>query len=211
MPTRVLFENHRVRVSNFVLPSGETARCEHGVPTVRWQVGKALHQIDGGAPTAAEDKDVSWCAAGTSFDLSNRCSINSRQVLFELLGPPRYTEAEVNDLLGRAVYSTDVGTSLLLENEYVRVWDFYLAPGEGDPRTNAHHHVLDYVFVYVAQGRLLGYHPGGEPGLFDSVNDDGDVTWFDIPPSAPEDASYAHAGKNGYDDRPMREYLVELK
>ena len=115
------------------------------------------------------------------------------------------------DLLSRALYSTDVGTSLLLENEYVRVWDFYLPPGAGDPTTNAHHHVLDYVFVYVAAGRLLGYHPDGSPGLFDSINEDNDVSWFDIPESAPADARYAHAGKNGYDDRPMREYLVELK
>ena len=54
-------------------------------------------------------------------------------------------------------------------------------------------------------------HPDGTPGLFDSVNEDNDVTWFDIPEGAPEDPSFAHGGKNGYDDRPMREYLVEFK
>ena len=94
---------------------------------------------------------------------------------------------------------------------YCRVWDFYLEPNEGDPTKNAHHHVLDYVFVYVAPGRLLGYYPDGKPGLFDSVNKDNDVSWFDIPPNAPESLEYAHAGKNGYVDKPMREYLVELK
>lgn len=211
MFTTLLFANERVRVSNFILPSGETARCAHAGPTVRWQVGGALHERDGAAPVAARDKDVSFEPAGSSFELSNRCSSNSRQIIFELLQPPKHTEAEVADLLARAIHPTDVGTSLLLENEFVRVWDFFLPPGAGDPSTNTHHHVLDYVFVYVAKGRLLGYHAGGAPGLFDSVNEDGDVSWFDIPPTAPEDAAFAHAGKNGYDDRPMREYLVELK
>lgn len=88
--------------------------------------------------------------------------------------------------------------------------DFFLAPGEGD-FDQPHHHVLDYCFVYVAPGRLLGSHHDGTPGLFDSINDDNDVTWFDIPENAFRDRAYAHGGKNGYDDRPMREYLVELK
>ena len=98
-----------------------------------------------------------------------------------------------------------------LTHRFCRCWDFYLEPGEGDPTKNAHHHVLDYVFVYVAKGRLLGYHPDGNPGLFDSINEDNDVTWEDIPPHAPESIEYAHGGKNGFEDRPMREYLVELK
>jgi hypothetical protein len=37
------------------------------------------------------------------------------------------------------------------------------------------------------------------------------VAWFDIPEGAGSDPSFAHGGENGYDDRPMREYLVELK
>ena len=102
------------------------------------------------------------------------------------------------------------GTALLFENRWCRVWDFYLEPGAGDP-CDIHHHVLDYAFVYVAPGRLLGSHSDGTPGLFDSINEDGDVTWFDIPDGAAEDAAFAHGGTNGYDDRPMREYLVELK
>ena len=85
-----------------------------------------------------------------------------------------------------------------------------LPPGGGDP-SNIHHHCLDYCFIYVAPGRLLGSHADGTPGLFDSVNEDNDVTWFDIPEGAADDAAFAHGGVNGYDDRPMREYLVELK
>ena len=87
---------------------------------------------------------------------------------------------------------------------------YSLAPNEGDPLL-PHHHVLDYVFVYVAAGRLLGYTHDGKPGLFDSINEDGDVTWNDIPDGAELDPTFAHGGKNGYEDKPMREYLVELK
>lgn len=85
-----------------------------------------------------------------------------------------------------------------------------LPPGGGDP-SDIHHHCLDYCFIYVAPGRLLGSHADGTLGLFDSVNEDNDVTWFDIPEGAADDAAFAHGGVNGYDDRPMREYLVELK
>lgn len=63
----------------------------------------------------------------------------------------------------------------------------------------------------LAAGRLLGYSADGQPGLFDSTNEDGDVSWFDIPEGAGADPAYAHGGRNGYDDLPMREYLVELK
>jgi hypothetical protein len=75
----------------------------------------------------------------------------------------------------------------------------------------AHHHVLDYVYVYVAKGRLLGFTHDGKPGLFDSINEDGDVTWNDIPDGAESNPNFAHGGVNGYNDMPMREYLVELK
>jgi hypothetical protein len=135
----------------------------------------------------------------------------SRQIWFEIKQQqPRRSEHETQELLARAIYTTNVGTELLFENRWCRVWDFYLEGGEGDP-TLPHHHVLDYVFVYVAPGRLLGYTHDGIPGLFDSINDDGDVTYFEIPDGAEADVSYAHGGKNGYSDRPMREYLVELK
>ncbi|EOD12813.1 hypothetical protein EMIHUDRAFT_213008 [Emiliania huxleyi CCMP1516] len=71
-------------------------------------------------------------------------------------------------------------------------------PGGGDAG-EPHHHVLDYAFVYVAKGRLLGARSDGAAGL------DGDVSWFDIPDGAGADPAFAHGGVNGYDDLPMRE------
>jgi hypothetical protein len=46
--------------------------------------------------------------------------------------------------------------------------------------------------VYVAPGRLLGYTHDGTPGLFDLINDDGDVTFFEIQEGAEVDVSYGH-------------------
>lgn len=213
--TKQLFENSRVRVSDFRLLPGASVIHHSIFPTLRWQVDAGTHnlQVDCEAETSGEvpDKQVFFVPEACTWRLCNIGESVYRQILFEIKQPPKHTEAEIRALLDSALYSTDVGTTLLFENHLCRVWDFYLEPGEGDPSTNVHHHVMDYVFVYVAHGRLLGYHHDGRPGAFDSVNDDNDVVWFDIPDSAASNPRYAHGGKNGYDDMPMREYLVELK
>ena len=191
------------------------------MPTVRWQVDEGVHQVgDDGPVVKVADKHVMFEDPSNTIEIRNAATPLSssgeedsvyRQVWFEIKGDkPKFTEQEVQEKLKNAIYTTDVGTSLLFENKWCRVWDFYLEPGEGDPN-HAHHHCLDYVFVYVAKGRLLGYSHDGQPGLFDSVNEDCDVTYNDIPDDAYLDVNHAHGGKNGYDDIPMREYLVELK
>lgn len=207
---KLLFENDRVRVRDLQLSPGDSIQTTLPFPTVRWQVNEGWHQEQNGQQVKVEDKKVVFDEAGAECTIVNVGDVAYRQVWFEIKKEPRRTEEEVQKILDSAVYTTDVGTTLLLNNRWCRVWDFYLEPGEGDPMA-PHHHVLDYVFVYVAKGRLLGYSHDGKPGLFDSVNEDGDVTWFDIPQGAEMDVSYAHGGKNGYDDLPMREYLVELK
>ena len=117
MPITLLFENERVRVSNFVLPSGDKILCDHLYNTIRWQVGTALHQKNNEDPEESYDKAVTFVTAGTKFHLANRCSIDSRQIIFEIKQPPKYTEAEVTDMLARAIYPTNVGTELLFENK----------------------------------------------------------------------------------------------
>ena len=116
MSNTCLFENERVRVSNFILPSGDKVLCEHQYNTVRWQVGTALHQTNDDDPQEAYDKAVTFVDAGTTFHLANRCSIDSRQIIFEIKQPPKYTEEEVSNMLARAIYPTNVGTELLFEN-----------------------------------------------------------------------------------------------
>ncbi len=44
-----------------------------------------------------------------------------------------------------------VGTSVLFENDRVRVWELRLAPGE---RSDVHRHELDYVLVQVSGGKI---------------------------------------------------------
>lgn len=209
---RLLFENNRIRVSDLRLTSGETIAKTFTYPTVRWQVDEGWQKDSDGLPVRVNDKHVVFDEAGVSCTIENSSPHGQgfRQIWFEIKKKPSRSEEEVKKALSEAIYTTDVGTNLLLENRWCRVWDFYLEPGAGDPLA-PHHHVLDYVFVYVAKGRLLGYSHDGKPGLFDSINEDGDVTWNDIPAGAEKDVHFAHGGKNGYDDIPMREYLVELK
>ena len=45
----------------------------------------------------------------------------------------------------------------------------------------------------------------------DSVTDDNNVEWTTIPEDAYASLEFAHGGKNGMRDQPMREYLVEIK
>ncbi len=48
--------------------------------------------------------------------------------------------------------------------------------------------------------------------IFDSISAGSQVTWTDIPEHACFDHdTYSHGGKNGWSEKPMREYLVELK
>jgi len=201
-----------------------------------------------------------------------------RQVVFEILSEtPKYSEVKVQEMLNscplmhagvsissgasggvkqqeggeeedEVLCTTDVGTKKIYENDLVRVWDFYLEPGEGGDGYTVHHHVLDYVFVNVEASRLIGYNTNlrritkidGETDtekrglvcatdeamhtrreeflhnmgmqIFDSVSERNQVTFTFIPEdSVFQDESYAHGGFNGYSDKPMREYLVELK
>jgi hypothetical protein len=218
---RILFENDRIRVCDLRLKQGESIRRTFEYPTVRWQVEQGIQLVnaDDDASTSTSkgpltlvihDKTVIFEDSDTICDIANGGNSIFRQVWFEIKQEPKRSEQETQKLLDNAIYSTDVGTDLLFENKYCRVWDFYLESGGGDP-TKPHHHVLDYVFVYVAKGRLLGYTHDGQPGLFDSVNEDCDVTWNVLPDGAEKMVDCAHGGKNGYADLPLREYLVELK
>ncbi|EOD12241.1 hypothetical protein EMIHUDRAFT_247554 [Emiliania huxleyi CCMP1516] len=195
-PVLVLFENDRVRVADFRLPPGGSFHTSHEYATVRWQVEEGQHALNGASCESVRDKQVFFLEPGESWEIRNTGDTVYRQITFELKRPPRRTEAEVAALLRSAIYSTDVGTELLLENRWCR---------------DVHHHVLDYVFVFAYPGRLLLSNHDGSPGLADSINGENDVTWNEIPDGAASIPTFAHGGRNGLDDRPMREYLVELK
>jgi hypothetical protein len=52
----------------------------------------------------------------------------------------------------------NVGTSVLFENDRVKVWEMDLAPGE---ETDMHHHSLDYLLVILDGDRIAGIPPEG--------------------------------------------------
>jgi len=132
----VLFENDRIRVSDFRLPPGASGGlAEHTFPTVRWQVGAGLHQLnEASGSSPVEDKHVFWMEVGDPFVCTNlHTGDEYRQVCWEFKQPPKRTEAAVRDLLRGALYSTDVGTTMLFENAYCRVWDFFSRAGSRRP------------------------------------------------------------------------------
>lgn len=233
-PSLLLFSNERIKVSDFRIHPSQRVEIKHDHPTIRWQVaydGTVEHQLEilrskEGGEVSAEvlsgivtDRFIFYTEADTVWKLTNTSpKTEYRQIVFEVLSDePKYTEEKVNELFEKALYSTNnVGTNLLFENHLCRCWDFYLDPDEGGGADTVHHHCLDYVFINIAPSRLLGLHPqtlslNKSDLLFDSVSEDNQVTWNTIPEDAATDINHAHGGKNGYSDRPMREYLVELK
>lgn len=227
-PQQLLFSNQRIKVSDFRLQPAQSTSVTHKYPTIRWQVsynGTSEHNVkitmsnDKKADTlsgCADDRTVYYVNAGTTWGITNTSQeVEYRQIIFEILSDkPNYSQDEIDEMFADAMYSTDVGTKLVFENELCRCWDFYLDPSEGGGKDTVHHHCLDYIFINIAPSRLLGLHPETlslEDLLFDSVSEDNQVTWNSIPKEATKNIAYAHGGKNGYDDKPMREYLVELK
>ena len=225
----LLFSNDRIKVSDFRLRPCQSVSVSHEYSTIRWQVsysGISQHRVkisktnqeseEHTLSGCVEDRALYFVEAGSKWEIKNESQdVEYRQIIFEFMfNKPKYTQEEISDMFAKARYSTNVGTQLVFENELCRCWDFYLEPSEGGGHETVHHHCLDYVFINVAPSRLLGLHPETlslEDLLFDSISEDNQVTWNSIPKEAATDIAYAHGGKNGYDDRPMREYLVELK
>lgn len=54
--------------------------------------------------------------------------------------------------------SAEVGTTLLFENDQVRVWDLRLGPGES---TGLHCHTTDYFYLVIGDGALQGVDANG--------------------------------------------------
>ncbi len=73
-----------------------------------------------------------------------------------------------------------VGTTLLLENERVRVWEIRLEPGE---RTPFHWHTTPYFFVCVEAGRSRSRFPNGF--YVDDDSEVGDTVFLDLSPDEP--------------------------
>ena len=91
----------------------------------------------------------------------------------------------------------NVATTLLFENDRVRVWEMHLAPGE---RSDRHRHDLPYVMCIVEGSRVDADIEGA--GRVEIPVQPGSV--FFVPPGATETA----INPSG---QPFREILIELK
>jgi hypothetical protein len=65
-------------------------------------------------------------------------------------------EEYASELKGDPNYS--VGTSIVLENEFVRAWEIRIEPGD---RVPFHWHIHPYLFVCVEAGRVTTRFPNG--------------------------------------------------
>jgi hypothetical protein len=111
------------------------------------------------------------------------------------------TDAHSAEEIAAAPTNRQVGTTLLLSNERVNVWEIALAPGE---RVPLHCHATDYFWVCVEAGRALvrGLDGSGEPfdvGL-------SEMEYSHITPERPMIHDLENRGST-----PLRFVTVELK
>jgi mannose-6-phosphate isomerase-like protein (cupin superfamily) len=107
----------------------------------------------------------------------------------------KFREERAGDALG------DVATTVLFEDDKVRIWEMTLAPGEW---TDLHHHALDYYLV-ITSGDLIAGVPPADSGqdFFVGKIPRGGIT-VPVPKGGTEWAY--NVGQQTY-----HEFLIELK
>lgn len=98
------------------------------------------------------------------------------------------------------IVSSEVGSTLLFENEHVRVWDLRLAPGES---TGLHAHEATYFYVVIGDGLLQRVDADGTQHPPKAMKD-GEVHFRDVT------EKQVHAAVNA-GNTPWRNIVVELK
>jgi hypothetical protein len=104
------------------------------------------------------------------------------------------------DELSAAATNYTVGTTLLLENEHVRVWDLTLPPGE---RTPFHCHRTTYFYRWDSGGRWRLRSIDGE--VIHGEDAAGEVTFHELAPGETLVHELANTG-----DAPLRYTTIEL-
>lgn len=103
----------------------------------------------------------------------------------------------------------DIGTTLLFENDRVRVWELRLEPGE---RSDLHHHESDYVMVQLEGDRIAAeFEPDSTDGFGGASMPDRVIEG----PVTPGLAVWGSAGGKetavNTGEETFREIIVELK
>ena len=98
----------------------------------------------------------------------------------------------------------DVATTMLFENDRVRVWELSLPPGAS---SDAHEHTLDYLLVQLEGDKITGDFEPDTHGAYPPGLVEGDV--------APGNVFYTEKGgietARNTGKKPYREILIELK
>eukprot|EP00929_Paragymnodinium_shiwhaense_P101772 TRINITY_DN64945_c0_g1_i1.p1 TRINITY_DN64945_c0_g1~~TRINITY_DN64945_c0_g1_i1.p1 ORF type:complete len:266 (-),score=11.57 TRINITY_DN64945_c0_g1_i1:240-1037(-) len=142
LESELLLENHRLRILKCTLAAGVAAHVEHAVPTARWRVLDRTHATP--API--------FCRAGEAIHLDNtRGGQPMKEVVFQILQQPQRTSAELQAWESTRRWSGDLGTDMMLENEYCKLWDFRMLSHGGSPY-DFHQHMLNYAVVFLHRG-----------------------------------------------------------
>lgn len=96
-----------------------------------------------------------------------------------------------------------VGTSLLFENERVRVWDLALAPGEA---LEKHIHRTDYFYIVETPGLIRFANPDDPGDFYDYQFRDDEVEFIEVGGEGKVDNRLINIG-----EQPHRNYVIELK
>src|SRR4051794_23899029 len=107
--------------------------------------------------------------------------------------------AEFADELDGAADNHQIATTMLFENDRVRIWELALVPGERAP---FHCHALPYFFVCVDGGQALSRFANGTTVAMEYKVGD---TWFDEMAGEPEVHDLENVGST-----PLRFTTVEL-
>ena len=96
-----------------------------------------------------------------------------------------------------------VGTSLMFENERVRVWDLSLAPGES---LEKHIHRTDYFYIVELAGLIRFADPDNPADSFDLQFTEGQVEFIPVQGEGKIDNRLTNIGEQHH-----RNYVIELK
>jgi len=206
--TTCLHENPRLRILDVRLQPGSSTSSFLGRPTVRWQV------LDASATTPPP----AFHPAGAEFTIANPGQQERRDLVFEILHEPERNDEEVQQLMAATSWPTAPGQVMMLENRYVRMWDFRSSLGMD--RQDFHQHVLDNAWVVLGDGSALNvFSPDGQGGArFEKTVafHDGFVSWSSVDnggfaeDGAPLAPKCLHSVDNAAHAE-FREYLIELK
>ena len=103
----------------------------------------------------------------------------------------------------------DVGTTLLFENDRVRVWELLLEPGQ---ESDLHHHTNDYVMVQLGGDEVAArFEPDSSDGFGGATFPDRTI----VGPVSPGTVVWGTAGSKetavNVGTETFREIIVELK